>query len=35
MRPNKLMMEGFGPYAKRAEVDFDQLGGGLFFHVLY
>lgn len=30
MRPNKLMMEGFGPYAKRAEVDFDQLGGGLF-----
>ncbi len=30
MRPNKLVMEGFGPYAERAEVDFDRLGGGLF-----
>ena len=30
MRPNKLIMEGFGPYVERAEVDFDRLGDGLF-----
>lgn len=31
MRPIKLIMNAFGPYASRAEVEFDQFGsGGLF-----
>lgn len=26
MRPNKLIMSAFGPYAEKVEIDFDQLG---------
>lgn len=30
MKPLKLIMSAFGPYAKQAEVDFTKLNGGLF-----
>jgi exonuclease SbcC len=30
MKPKKLKMQGFGPYAKSVEIDFDSLNGGLF-----
>ena len=31
MRPNKLIMSAFGPYAGRTEVDFEKLGtNGLY-----
>ncbi|MFQ7767779.1 MAG: hypothetical protein ACLRIL_05545 [Fusicatenibacter saccharivorans] len=28
MKPKKLVISAFGPYADRMELDFDRLGGG-------
>ena len=30
MKPKKLVISAFGPYADRMELDFDRLGGGLY-----
>ena len=30
MKPKKLVISAFGPYADRIELDFDRLGGGLY-----
>ncbi|MDO4491199.1 MAG: SMC family ATPase [Lachnospiraceae bacterium] len=30
MRPHKLIIENFGPFAKRTEIDFDKMGTGLY-----
>lgn len=30
MRPHKLTIENFGPFSKKAEIDFDKMGNGLY-----
>ncbi|MCB1028469.1 MAG: AAA family ATPase, partial [Microthrixaceae bacterium] len=33
MKPNRLIIEAFGPYAERAEIDFDALADTRLFVV--